>query len=181
MKITNTLCKSALPNNATVAHYIHEQEFKSGALEHPYQPFGFELCVYNSSSKNTYTLKYENTTVAGTTLNVYLSGKSGENRPYDQYRTDQMLTSVIHRFARSLHVSDDRGTTLIELMVAMMAGLIVIGALFAILEVSLRESTNLVDKVQADQTGRIAMTKVVDHPLGLHRAQLCAYTAREHH
>lgn len=73
-----------------------------------------------------------------------------------------MLTSVIHRFARSLHVSDDRGTTLIELMVAMMAGLIVIGALFAILEVSLRQSTNLVDKVQADQTGRIAMTKVVD-------------------
>lgn len=73
-----------------------------------------------------------------------------------------MLTSVIHRAVRSLHASDDRGTTLIELMVAMMAGLIVIGALFAILEVSLRQSTNLVDKVQADQTGRIAMTKIVD-------------------
>jgi type II secretory pathway pseudopilin PulG len=80
VKITNTLCKSAIPNNATAAHYIHEQEFKSATLEHPYQPFGgFELCVYSSSSKSTYTLKYENTTVAGTALNVYLSGKSGEN------------------------------------------------------------------------------------------------------
>ncbi len=78
VKITNKLCKASIPNNATEAHYIHEQEFKSGALEHPYQPFGeFELCLYNA--KNTYTIKYETTTVTGATAAIYLGSSKTEN------------------------------------------------------------------------------------------------------
>jgi prepilin-type N-terminal cleavage/methylation domain-containing protein len=59
-------------------------------------------------------------------------------------------------------ILDERGFTLIELVVALAAGLIVLLALFSILDVSLRHTTAVQDRVQANQIGRIAMTKVVD-------------------
>ena len=68
---------------------------------------------------------------------------------------------VIHGTAPRL-THGQAGFTLVELMVAMVCGIIVTGALFAILEVSLHQTSRITDRVQATQLGRTAMTKVVD-------------------
>lgn len=70
------------------------------------------------------------------------------------------------RFRRRL-LSDTAGFTLIELLVAMVAGIVVIGALYTILEVSLVQSTKVANETYAGQLGRTAMTKIVDE---LHNA-----------
>jgi prepilin-type N-terminal cleavage/methylation domain-containing protein len=59
-------------------------------------------------------------------------------------------------------LGDERGFTLIELLVAMIAGLVLTGALLAILEISLRQTTRLTDRVQVDRSGRTAMNSIVD-------------------
>ena len=69
---------------------------------------------------------------------------------------------LIRRQPISSVVFDEHGFTLIELVVALAAGMVVLLALFSILDISLRHTTALQDRVQANQTGRIAMTKIVD-------------------
>jgi prepilin-type N-terminal cleavage/methylation domain-containing protein len=71
-----------------------------------------------------------------------------------------MLDPIRHGLAR--RIRDARGYTLIELLVAMVAGIAVTGALFSILEVSLRQTSRLTDKVQTDQLGRTTVTNIVD-------------------
>jgi type II secretory pathway pseudopilin PulG len=58
--------------------------------------------------------------------------------------------------------ADERGFTLIETLVAVLCGVVITAALFAILEVSSRQTLRLAGKVQATQMGRTTMTKVVD-------------------
>jgi hypothetical protein len=62
----------------------------------------------------------------------------------------------------SLDVQDERGITLVELLVAMTMGVIVVGALLAILVISLHQETRITDSVQSDRIGRTAMTSMVD-------------------
>jgi type II secretory pathway pseudopilin PulG len=73
------------------------------------------------------------------------------------------LSPVISRLADAgRNVRDARGFTLIETLVAMITGIVVTGALFAILEVSLHQTARAGDVVQASQSGRNAMTHIVD-------------------
>ena len=57
---------------------------------------------------------------------------------------------------------DQRGFTLIETLVAILTGIVVTMALFAILEVSLHQTARAGDVVQSSQLGRATMTRMVD-------------------
>ena len=84
--ITNTACTGTTPNNETSVKSEHKQdttteEANGGHLEFPFQPFGaYQLCVYNETSKKTYTVPGEDLTVAGTTKNIYLPQRSLQER-----------------------------------------------------------------------------------------------------
>jgi prepilin-type N-terminal cleavage/methylation domain-containing protein len=69
--------------------------------------------------------------------------------------------------------SGERGFTLVETLVAILAGLIVISATFSVLDVSLTQSSRIADRVSADQRGRIAMEKIM---LELHSSCVAAGT-----
>lgn len=71
------------------------------------------------------------------------------------------------------NLRDQRGLTLIELLVAMIAGLVVSLAAFSILDTSLSQSARIADRVSADQRGRTAMEKIM---LKLHSSCVAAKT-----
>ncbi|HEY2141256.1 MAG TPA: prepilin-type N-terminal cleavage/methylation domain-containing protein [Solirubrobacteraceae bacterium] len=72
-----------------------------------------------------------------------------------------------------LGLRDEHGFTLVEMLVSIFAGLIVIFAAFAILDISLHQSSRIADRVSADQRGRLAMEKIV---LKLHSSCVAAET-----
>jgi hypothetical protein len=73
----------------------------------------------------------------------------------------------------SARFSDERGFTLVEMVISIFAGLIVIFAAFAILDISLRQSSRIADRVSADQRGRLTMEKIM---LRLHSSCVAAET-----
>lgn len=66
------------------------------------------------------------------------------------------------RLPTPLTLRSEQGITLMETLVAMLTGIIVLGALLAILEISLKQETRTTDRVQADQIGRTAMNNIID-------------------
>jgi hypothetical protein len=70
--------------------------------------------------------------------------------------------SLMSHPALPLTPGADQGTTLIELIVAMTTSIIVIFALFAILEFSTNQEARITDRVQANQIGRAAMASVIE-------------------
>jgi Tfp pilus assembly protein PilW len=59
-------------------------------------------------------------------------------------------------------IGDEQGMSLIELLVAMLGAIVVVGAAFAIYIIALHQTTRISDRVQADQTGRNAMATIVE-------------------
>jgi hypothetical protein len=66
---------------------------------------------------------------------------------------------------------DEQGMTLIEMLVAVVSGMVVMMALFAILDFSINQSGRIAEKVDADQQGRIAIEKLT---LELHSSCIAA-------
>lgn len=66
------------------------------------------------------------------------------------------------RHAAWLRISDESGISLVELLVAMISALVVMGAIAGLLIVSQHQTAILSDVGQATQYGRTAMTRIVD-------------------
>lgn len=71
-----------------------------------------------------------------------------------------MLTPARRPSSRWLR--EERGFTLVELLVSMTAGVLVVGGMAVILGVSLRQDARIADRVQADRLGRTALTQILD-------------------
>jgi hypothetical protein len=54
------------------------------------------------------------------------------------------------------------GLSMMELLVAMVISIVVLGALVALLEITINQDSRITDRVQADQLGRTAMTNIVE-------------------
>jgi Tfp pilus assembly protein PilW len=71
-----------------------------------------------------------------------------------------MLTPVRRASARLLR--EERGLTLIELLVSMTAGAVVIAGVAVVLTVSLRQNARITDSVQADRIGRTSLNRMLN-------------------
>lgn len=60
-------------------------------------------------------------------------------------------------------MSDEHGYTLIELLVGAMLSIVVLGAILTVVQVAVRNQDRTAERVAANQRGRPAMTRIVDH------------------
>jgi Tfp pilus assembly protein PilW len=80
---------------------------------------------------------------------MYLATRRGARRP------------PRHRLrALAQRLRDERGFTLLELLVATVAGIVVTAAMGAIVVVAVHFTSSTTDRVDANQEGRVAMTKI---------------------
>lgn len=77
-------------------------------------------------------------------------------------QTSPVSATAPHVHARRAFIGDTRGFALIELLVAMAAGIVVLIVLFSILDISTTQTARTQDEVAADQLGRTAMTSLLD-------------------
>ena len=59
-------------------------------------------------------------------------------------------------------IRDERGFTLVEMLVGMMTSLIVLGAILMLVQVAVKNQDRTAERVAADQRGRPAMNKILD-------------------
>lgn len=63
---------------------------------------------------------------------------------------------------RRLHLAEERGTTLVELLIGTSLGLVVLSALTMLMIVSMHASARVSDRVHATQNARLSMTKIIE-------------------
>lgn len=68
----------------------------------------------------------------------------------------------LRRAARRVRSSASDGFTLIEMLVAVLCATVIVAALLAILDFSLRQNSRISDRVQTDRAGRIALSKITE-------------------
>lgn len=78
-----------------------------------------------------------------------------------------MVRSIVNRMSARLRRQE--GFTLVELLAAMAAGLVVVGGLVTVLSVTLQQTTNTFSRVDATERARVALTHIEDE---LHSACL---------
>jgi type II secretory pathway component PulJ len=66
-------------------------------------------------------------------------------------------------------IRDERGLTLFELLISVSVGLVVLGVVFLVMDVSLSQTTKVNDRVEAVQRGRITMEQITRQL----RSQVC--------
>ena len=130
----------------------------TGALQFPGLPWAtnYTVCVDNANKSSP---------LSGTATNVdnssYTTGNPDVNGIVgltDQpHHPGAMSTKPELLIAR---LRDERGFTLVEVMVALAIGLVVSSATLAIVIVSVHLSSNYTDRVDANQQGRLAMEKI---------------------
>jgi len=71
-------------------------------------------------------------------------------------------------------LTDQRGFTLVELLVTMIAGLVITLATLTMLDISVQQSAKVADRVEASQRGRVAMEQLIQE---LHSSCVAASVA----
>ena len=129
----------------------------TGALAFPGLPYGtYTVCVDNGTSGGAV-----HDTVTGVANTSYTTGNPVEADLYSggagTYGTRTMSDEPELLTSR---LRDERGFTLVEVMVALAIGLVVSTATLAIVIVSVHLGSNYTDRVDANQQGRLAMERI---------------------